>query len=231
MNRKILLSTLLFCASICSMTAQTITAPQILQNMKQRFDLIKDYTVTLTASVDMERMQIPEMVVTLFFKQPDKIHFESKNFSMIPKEAVALNPAQLIDKFDATLMGTEKGGNGSLYKLRLISKPEKGKPVRESYVWVDGTRWVVMRFEATPSDSRKISFDFEYVVIDDKYTLPSKISGRLDTQMPSDSTAEKMYSPQRMPRKGSVTMVYSDYKVNTNLPDEMFEKKKEEKKK
>ena len=231
MRRKLLLSTLLFCVSICSMTAQTITAVQILQNMKQRFDLVRDYTVTLTASVDMERMQIPEMVVTLFFKQPDKIHFESKNFSMIPKEAVALNPAQLIDKFDATLMGTEKGENGPLYKLRLISKPEKGKPVRESYVWVDGTRWVVTRFEATPSDSRKISFDFEYVAIDGKYTLPSKISGRLDTQMPSDSTAEKMYNPQRMPRKGSVTMVYSDYKVNTNLPDEMFEKKKEEKKK
>lgn len=231
MRRKLLVATILFYASVCSMTAQTVTAVQILQNMKQRFALVRDYTVTLTLSVDMERMQIPEMVVTLFFKQPDKVHFESKNFSMIPKEAIALNPAQLIDKFDATLMSTEKGAQGPIYRLRLISKPEKGKPVRESYIWVDGTRWVVTRFEATPSESRKLFFDFEYVEIDGKYTLPSRVSGRFDTQPPSDSTAEKMYSPQRVPRKGSVTMVYSDYKVNTNLPDEMFEKKKEEKKK
>jgi len=39
-----------------------------------------------------------------------------------------------------------------------------------------------------------------------------------------------MYSPQRMPRKGNVTILYSDYKVNTGLSDEIFDKKKEEKK-
>ena len=107
--------------------------------MSNRFNQVKDYTVTLKVTVDMERMQIPEMLVTIYFKQPDKIHIEAKNFAMIPREAVGLNPAQLVDKFDATIVATEQKGNVTVYKLRLISKPEKVKPVRESYIWVDGT--------------------------------------------------------------------------------------------
>ena len=98
---------LMVAASQCTL-AQSITAAQILQKMKQQFDPVKDYTVTLNATVNMERMQIPEMIVTLYFKQPDKFHIEAKNFAMVPKEAIALNPTQLIDKFDATIAGTEE---------------------------------------------------------------------------------------------------------------------------
>jgi outer membrane lipoprotein-sorting protein len=114
-----------------------------------------------------------------------------------------------------------------VYKLRLISKPEKGKPSRESYIWVDGVRWVVIHFESTPSDVRKVAVDLEYETVDGKYALPSKIEARMDAQQPPDSSAEKMYNPQRMPRKGTASIVYSNYKVNTGLPDEIFEKKKD----
>ena len=231
MKRNLFVSLVLTIAVSQCMPAQSITAAQILQKMKQQFDSVKDYTVTLNATVNMERMQIPEMIITLYFKQPDKIHIEANNFAMVPKEAIALNPTQLIDKFDATIAGTEDKDKATIYKLRLVSKPEKGKPVRESYVWVDGSRWVITHFESTPSDVRKISVDLDYVTIDGKYVLPLKIAAKMDAQQPPDSTAEKTYSPQRLPRKGSVAILYSDYKVNTGLSDDIFEKKKEEKKK
>lgn len=226
MKKNLLLLLIVLGTGFSTAQAQSITAAQILQKMKQQFEPVRDYTATLRVSADMERMQIPEMLVTIYFKQPDKVHVEAKNFAMVPREAVAVNPAQLIDKFDATLVGTERRGDSTFYKLRLVSKPEKGKPVRESYVWVDGGRWVATRLEAMPSDVRKISVDLEYRLVDDKFLLPSKISVQMETQQQSDSTAERMYNPQRLPRKGNITIQYSDYKVNTNLPDEIFEKKK-----
>ena len=173
----------------CSVFAQSITAGEILQNVKKQFEPVKDYTATLTAAVDMERMQIPEMQVTIYFKQPDKFHIEATNFAMIPRDAVGLNPAQLIDKYDATIVGTEQKEGVAIYKLRMVSKPEKGRPVRESYVWVDGSRWVITHFESTPSDMRKVVVDLEYQAIDGKYVLPSKIEAKMDTQQPADSTA------------------------------------------
>ena len=229
MGKKLILILALATIGFHSAFSQSVSAAQILQNVKNQFDVVKDYTVTLKITAEMERMQIPEMLVTLYFKQPDKIHIESKNFAMIPREAVGLNPAQLIDKFDAALVATEQRGSGTVYKLRLISKPEKGKPVRESYIWVDGSRWVVTRFESTPSDVRKVAVDLEYETVDGKYILPSKVEARMDTQQPPDSSTERMYNPQRMPRKGTASVMYSDYKVNTGLSDEIFEKKKESK--
>jgi outer membrane lipoprotein-sorting protein len=229
MKRVLLACALLMMTVIQLSSAQTPTAPQILHNMKNQFDSVKDYTATLKVTVDMEKMQIPEMLVTIYFKQPDKIHIEAKDFAMVPREVVGLNPAQLIDKFDATVVGSERKENAMVYKLRLISRPEKGKPVRESFIWVDGSRWVVTHFESTPSDVRKVTVDLEYETVDGKYTLPSKIEARMDTQQPADSSAEKMYNPQRLPRKGTATIIYSDYKVNTGLSDEIFEKKKDSK--
>jgi outer membrane lipoprotein-sorting protein len=229
MKRVLLACALLMLTVIQPLPAQTPTAAEILHTMKSQFDSVKDYTATLKVTVDMERMQIPEMLVTIYFKQPDKIHIEAKNFAMVPREVAGMNPAQFIDKFDATVVGTEQKENVVVYKLRLISKPEKGKPVRESYIWVDGARWVVIHYESTPSDVRKVAVDFEYEAVDGKYTLPSKIEARMDIQQPADSSAEKMYSPQRLPRKGTASIIYSDYKVNTGLSDEIFEKKKESK--
>jgi outer membrane lipoprotein-sorting protein len=228
--KKILLAcALLMMAAIQPLSAQTPTAAEILQTMKKQFEAVKDYTASLKVTIDMERMQIPEMLVTIYFKQPDKVHIEAKNFAMVPREIAGMNPAQFIDKFDATVVETQQKENATVYKLRLISKPEKGKPVRESYIWVDAARWVVTHYESTPSDVRKVAVDFEYATVDGKYTLPSKIEARMDTQQPVDSSAEKMYNAQRMPRKGTVSIIYSDYKVNTGLSDEIFEKKKDSK--
>jgi outer membrane lipoprotein-sorting protein len=227
MKRILLACGLFIITGIQFAAAQPATAAEILHNMKSQFDSVKDYTATLKVTVDMERMQIPEMLVTIYFKQPDKIHIEAKDFAMVPREVVGLNPAQLIDKFDATVVGSERKENAMVYKLRLISKPEKGKPVRESYIWVDSARWVVTHFESAPSDVRKVAVDLEYETVDGKYTLPSKIEVRMDTQQPPDSSAEKIYNPQRMLRKGSASIIYSDYKVNTGLADEIFEKKKD----
>jgi len=227
MKRVLLAAALLVSAAIQPSPAQTPSAAEILQNMKKQFEMVKDYTAQLKVTVDMERMQIPEMLVKIYFKQPDKIHIEAANFAMVPREIAGMNPAQFIDKFDATVIGTQQNGGFPVYKLRLISKPEKGKPVRESYVWVDGARWVVVHYESTPSDVRKVAVDFEYQTVDGTYTLPSKIEAHMDTQQPADSSAEKMYSPQRMPRKGTATILYSDYKVNTGLSDEIFQKKEE----
>jgi len=73
---------------------------------------------------------------------------------------------------------------------------------------------------------RKVSAEIEYQLVDNKVLLPSRISVLMDTQQQPDSTAERMYSPQRMPRKGSIVIQYLDYKLNTNFSDEIFEKKK-----
>lgn len=213
-----------------SSIAQTLTASQILANVQKQFEQVNDYTATLHATVNIEHLNIPDMTVKLYFKQPDKVHIESKNFAMLPKEGIALSPSLLIARFDATLVETEQTDKGKLYKLHLISKPEPGKLTIESYVWVDGATWTITRLESLPTENKRITIAFYDTLIDGKYFLPAKITALFGS--PSDTTEapfpESKFS-QRMPRRGNVTILYSDYKVNTGLPDDLFEKREEKK--
>lgn len=220
----LLVSILLFSVS-GSASAQTLTAEKILLNVKANFDAVKDYSAMLTAKVDMERLRVPEMKVKIYFKQPNKFKTESKNTSFLPKNMFDLNPADLLSKFDATLMGTETADGKTLYKIRLVTKPEKRKPVRESFVWVDAKMWTITRLEAFPTEGRKIELDVESAMIDGKFILPSMISAHFDFDQNADSLSEKIYSPNRMPKKGSVILKYSDYEVNKGLTDEFFDQK------
>ena len=214
-------------AAIGELSAQKISAEKILQNVKAQFDAVQDYTVVLDIKPDIERFKANEMRLTLFFKQPNKIHIESKNFVMIPKQLFEINPSDLLAKFDPFLMGKEQFNGMETYKLRLISKPEKKRPAVESYVWIDAARWVVVHFEATPMEGQLITIDIDYLTVDGKYTLPKTMNAKLDFQQNTDSLAEKIYSPNRIPRKGNVELRYSDYKVNQGLSDEIFEKKEQ----
>lgn len=227
MRRIIAIGVLIGIGAVASLS-QEVTAEKILQNVKANFDAVKDYTVQLTGTVNMERLKVPKMSVRLFFKQPNKFKTESKGTSFIPRNILDINPSDLLNKFDGSLMGTETADGKTLYKIRLITKPEKGKQVRESFIWVDKSNWTITRLEAFPTEGRKIEVTIESTTIDGKYVLPSRISARFDFEKNIDSLAERVYSPNRVPRKGSAELIYSDYQVNTGLSDEFFERKKTE---
>lgn len=223
--RRMMFCILFVAAYSSEASSQQLTADKILQNVKANFDAVKDYTAMVTGKVNMERLKVPKMTVKLYFKQPNKFKTESKGTSFLPRNILDLNPGDLLLKFDASLMGKEEIDGKKLYKIRLVTKPEKGKQVRESYIWVDESRWTITKLEAYPIEGRKIEVLIESTVIDDKYILPAKISAKFDFEQNTDSLAERIYSPQRVPRKGSAELIYSDYQINTGLSDEIFEKK------
>jgi outer membrane lipoprotein-sorting protein len=228
MMKRVCIVLLLACAAV-SLQAQkqkTLTADDILKNVKANFDAVQDYTAQLTGKVSMERLKVPQMKVKIYFKQPNKFKTESKGTSFLPKNILDLNPGDLLSKFDASLLGKEENDGKTFYKIRLVTKAAKGKQVRESFIWVEESRWTITKLEAYPTEGRKIEVLIESMLMDGKYILPQKISATFDFEQNPDSLAERIYSPQRVPRKGSAELIYSDYKVNTGLTDEFFEQPK-----
>ncbi len=71
------------------------TADEIMSNVVKGFEGVNDFIVNISADVNMERAQIPSMHATMYFKRPDKIHFDSPGFLLVPREGLAPNPALL----------------------------------------------------------------------------------------------------------------------------------------
>jgi outer membrane lipoprotein-sorting protein len=208
--------------------AQQITAQKIMQNLKEHFDAIKDYTVTLDIKPNIERFNTKEMRLRLYYKQPDKIHIESKGFVMIPRQLFETNPSQLLSKFDPVLIETKKDSGRTIYVLRLLSKPGKNHPALENYISIDGERWVIMKLQSIPAEGRTIDITFDYITVDNKFILPSLMNASFNFGVEDEAVA-KMKGFKGMPTKGTIEIRYSDYQVNKGLSDDIFEKKETQK--
>jgi len=206
-------------------------ANEILAKVVKGFNEVKDFSADIDAKINMERVQIPKMHAELFFKKPDKVHFSSQSFLLVPREGVALNPSVLQEHYltTSTMHDTVDGKN--LFKLLLAAKDAKTR-LRALSIWVDPINWTITKIETIPYEGRTLSMIFTYECQQEKYWLPSKLIVSFASE--SDKTQKDTSSPvnnqfeglqRSMPRNGTVTVVYSNYKINIGLSDEIFEKK------
>jgi outer membrane lipoprotein-sorting protein len=206
--------------------AQNNKADEIVKRMQSQFERVGDYIVTLTASVDMERLRVPKMEAKMYFKQPNKVHFESKGFAMLPREGVAFNPSQLSGKYTAVLEGEEQVENTNTYRLVFTAKQPKTRP-QGLILWVDQTNSVAKKLETVPYEGRSVVALFEHSMVQDNYLMPSKITVKFAVpEMPSPETGSQpgaAETQRRGPqRTGTVTVTYTDYHVNVGLSDSLF---------
>ena len=156
---------LLFCFALPTASgqkkSQESAGSAILQNIARGSEGIQDFVATIEAKVDMERLRVPRMNATLYFKKPDKVHFDSPGFAMLPREGVVLNAATLRARYDAAVIGEESVEGKKLLKLQLTGKEQNIRP-RQLFVWVDQTLWTIAKMESVPYQGRILRLEFTY---------------------------------------------------------------------
>jgi len=123
-----------------------LSGVEILRKVEQTVEVVRDYTVEVQADVNMERMRIPKMQATMYYKRPNKIHFESTSFAMLPREGMMLDPTVLRESYVATVQESEVAEEKKVYKLQLAAMESKSR-LRQLYVWVDGSNWTIVKME------------------------------------------------------------------------------------
>ena len=212
--------------------AKTKEPDEVLAKVVKGFAEVQDFSAVIDAEINMERVQIPKMHAELFFKKPDKVHFSSKGFLLVPREGIALNPSVLKEHYFTTSTVYDTIDGKMVFKLLLAAKDAKTR-LRALSIWVDPIHWTITKMETMPYEGRTLSMVFTYECQQEKYWLPSTL---LVSFASESEKAQKDSLPQidnqfeglqrSAPRNGKVTIVYSNYKINIGLPDELFEKKK-----
>jgi outer membrane lipoprotein-sorting protein len=235
------------CAGIVLMAAAVmpgfrlggLTGEEILRKVEGQVERVKDYTVTLDVVADVERMKVPPMHATMYYKYPDKVHFDAKGFAMLPRESMGLQFGHLSQQYAVDSVQHEGKGTPVLYRLVMHPRDERSN-VRRILLWVDGDRWTPDRLEIPNADGRIMQAAFTYGSFGGCW-LPTELTVRF-SMASHDSTAVTPANPFTQPnpparsgqrgnqRQGTVTVRYSDYRVNTGLADELFEQPAEQKK-
>lgn len=214
-------------------TAQSKNPDEIIKNLKTEFNKVKDYQVNVKIKVDATMIKVPEMKAEFYFKQPDKTFVKSTSFAMIPKQGVNFSPVSYL-KGDYTAVFTRNDNiDGRELSVIKIIPNKEDNDILLTTMWVDQEKNVIRKIESTKKESGTFNLDFIY---DENlnYPLPSIIifSFNLNKvglpENPEDKPKKKRGRRDLSGMKGKVVLTYSDYKVNTNLPDSLFEKKKED---
>jgi outer membrane lipoprotein-sorting protein len=206
----------------------------ILQNVARGFEGIQDYVAKIEANVDMDRLRVPKMTATMYFKKPDKVHFDSPGFAMLPREGMMLNPGTFRSRYDVTVLGEETLDGVKAVKLQLTGKEQNIRP-RQLFLWINQSVWTIVKMESVPYQGRILRLMFTYATQPGGYLLPQTLKASfestardttqrpLDIELPAGSQFDEMR--QRVPRNGSITVKYLEYKINSGLSDDIFEKK------
>jgi outer membrane lipoprotein-sorting protein len=209
---------------------------KILKQVEAQFAQVKDYVVTVDAVVDVERLKIPPMHLTMYYKYPDKVHFDSEGFVLLPREGMALPFSKLSQRYSVDSVGTQRIDSVMLYRLVLRSKEERNR-TRKLVLLVHPRRWTPEHAVAPFQDGSSMTARFEYAAVNSIW-MPSRLEVNFQAA-PRDTTASPAPAPAPTspfgeatptgrfvpPRSGRVTVSYSNYKLNTGLSDEIFTKK------
>jgi outer membrane lipoprotein-sorting protein len=203
----------------------------ILNKVKSNFERVKDYQVETLIKVNMDFIKVPDMKATIYFKQPDKLKLDSKEFAMLPRQAFNFSPTGLLNnKYNALYVGKDKIDGSTVDIIKVIPNSDSSGIIL-STLWIDSEKNLVRKIESNGKrGSTQIELKYDNSI---QYPLPNKISFSFDVpQMPAmqDPRNKKVETEkkneQKKPERGTVEITYTNYKVNKGLPDSIFEEKK-----
>ena len=202
------------------------SAEEVLRRVEEQMSGVNDYTVTLHVTVDLQGLNVQPMTVTMFFKQPDKVHFAAEQFALLPREGLSMSIGQLRSRFIGENVESDTLGGKQVWRLTMKSRADRTGS-REIRVLVDPDRWTIERLGSTLPDGRRMSASFSYEQIE-VFLLPSTLEVRFASQSPDTTRYSPLFEEapsqrtRRAPPTGRVLIRYSDYQLNQGLNDEIF---------
>ena len=223
--------TLLIVAIQFSFTAQE--ANDILSKVVTKLNTVNDYTVTASVKANIPMIKILPSKATIYFKQKDKFKIVSKGIVILPKQGFTEINNFLANKqsYLAVAGDTTKMGNVMTKLITVIPNGESNEIILAK-LWIDPKRSVIMKSQITTKSNGSVTTSYSYGD-NVNYGLPSELVFEIDVKafkLPKSvaadinkSTTEKKTKPNK---KGEITIMLTDYKVNAGLSDAIFTKKK-----
>ncbi len=197
-----------------------------LTRVEQTFSWIQDLSATITITVDMERLNVPPMAGKMFFKQPDKLHIDADGFMMVPRDGLALGLSSLGSIYEVGDIASDTLNGKTCRRVILVGRDRK----KQSFaLYIDTTRWTPEGFVRTLPEGRNLTGLFTFSEKNGHW-IPSRLDVRIAS--PSDESKEPAGLPEtdfprrraQIPKRGTITIEYSDVKINAGIADAIFNK-------
>jgi hypothetical protein len=217
--------------------AQKNNPDKILDKVKDNFSVVKDYQVDVDIKLDVNFLKAPDMHAKIYFKKPDKIHIESKNFALLPRMGFDVSPASILkNQYTAIFVRDTLINDTKTAVIKIIPLEEHGD-ILLSTLWVDIDKNLIDRIESSTKVNGNYTIDLKYSP-EIKYPLPKSIVFSFNEDRlkflkknlpPEDNDEENSEEQPKLNTDnpvGKVYINYSNYIVNKGIPDSVFTEEK-----
>jgi outer membrane lipoprotein-sorting protein len=207
-------------------------ADKLLLAVKSKLESVKDYTGDATLSVDVSFMNVPDSRVKVYFRQPDQFKIlKPDGISILPKGGMSISLNSLISgkEFTAVPGGYTSMNGRKLAIIKLLPIAENSDIVLSTLL-VEEKSGLVWKATTTTRENGTYESILEYGRFA-RWGLPDKILFVFNTntfKLPKGVTMEyegsKKAAASKAPGdgKGRVTLLYSNYLINTDIKSDLF---------
>ena len=212
------------------------------------YEKVKDFQAQMTVELNMPGIRIPKKTYKVYFKQPNKFKADTKGFGMLPNTGIFTSPKDNFDNLkDLEIRESNLSSNENNILITGTIIPDSLKAQFPSEyakltfdplvdVLIDTTMWVIKSVTSRIDTLKLFEITNNYKLYDNKYYLPfesqvkyfikdARLAGWLKKDMKTLINPNNQKSADDVIR-GVITVNYLNYKINTNLPDWIFKKKK-----
>lgn len=237
--KKLLLTLCCLVALVPAVSAGSLTPAELYQSLRSRVFAVKDYKADVVMNIRVSFMKIPQLRGTLYFKSPDKLKLVRKGgLSILPHRTANMSLAGLLPTGQVTVIdaGQDDIEGKSMRVLKVVPESDAGDIVLTK-LWVDEDRMLILRSETTTRDNGTFLMNLRFGKFV-SYALPDDIQLQMDVKdykMPKGVTMDyegsaipEKVTPEKKGRrkKGTISIHYNSYEVNTGLDDAFFREKK-----
>jgi len=206
-------------------------AMEIIKKVQSNLNSIKDFEANINIKVDISYVNAPEMKGKIYYKYPNKTKVDIDGFGILPKQGTGNFIGELLEnKNQNFILSGEEKINNITYKIIKVIPLDLNSDIVISTLWINPANSTVYKSEITTKKSGTYLAEIEYILIDKKYWLPEKTIVKIN--VPSFTLPKSLSGDSRTQNKtkdenvqGKVIINYSNYKVNKELSDSIFEKK------
>ena len=247
--RRHIISLLTFIALTNLLHSSDILLDEIISKTNEEFEKVSDFQAKMTVSLDVPGLRMPKKEYRAYYKRPNKFKATTKGFGVLPNTGLFTSPKDNFDNLKDMNINqdqTKTRTNQIMISGTLITDSLKAKFPNEyaklSFnpivdVLVDTTKWLIISVTSRIDTLKLFQINNDYELYENKYYLPStskveyfikdmKLANWLKDDIPSMIGADQQLARGRDIVKGMITVKYSDYSINKNLPDYIFKKKR-----
>tara|TARA_B100000965_G_C19523018_1_gene727418 strand:+ start:411 stop:1163 length:753 start_codon:yes stop_codon:yes gene_type:complete len=247
--RRHIISLLTFIALTNLLHSSDILLDEIISKTNEEFEKVSDFQAKMTVSLDVPGLRMPKKEYRAYYKRPNKFKATTKGFGVLPNTGLFTSPKDNFDNLKDMNINqdqTKTRTNQIMISGTLITDSLKAKFPNEyaklSFnpivdVLVDTTKWLIISVTSRIDTLKLFQINNDYELYENKYYLPStskveyfikdmKLANWLKDDIPSMIGADQQLARGRDIVKGMITVKYSDYLINKNLPDYIFKKKR-----